>query len=177
MNAKRQLISMTLALAAVCGCSRSSNTALVFSGETLTPADAQEHYTRTRWFFTKPIFAPIELARSSTDTRFNSLQVYLKSTADTRIIYGEHVPDQGHKGYHGLGRLVPIDHVSEPVFLVLDRPAENSRAIYLAGFARERMVTVEAEYAIGTKDTVMADALMIATNSLAEIHRHFRQPP
>ena len=76
-----------------------------------------------------------------------------------------------------MGRLVPIDRVSEPVFLVLDRTAESSRAIYLVGFARERMVTLEAEYANGTKDTVLADAVMIATNSLAEIHRHFRQPP
>jgi hypothetical protein len=172
MNTRLHLISISMILVLLCSCTRRSNT-FVFSHEDLTLAEAQQLYSRTRWYFTEPIGAPVVLPRSSVERFYNSSQIVFNSTAGTRIIYEEHVPDRGLKAYHGIGKLELIENLHEPVFKVIHPNEEQLSVVRLVGFAGHRMVTVQADCKTEMRGIVFREALAITTNALARINRHF----
>lgn len=146
------------------------------SYEPASPAEAQEIYSRTKWFFAPPLaFVPRVPDPYSDVPPDSKHQMFFQLASGTYIIYSEFLPSSGIKAFRGSGRLEPIPRLAGPVYRLSNSySAGHPDAVLLVGFCGQRRFVVQAR---GTNQpTVLADALSLATNALANLRTQARNP-
>ncbi len=144
--------------------------------EPSSPAEAQEIYSQTKWFFAPPLaFAPRVPDPDSDVPPDSKNQMFFKLATGTYMIYSEFLPRSGIKAFRGSGRLEPIPGLAGPVYRLSDSySAGHPDTVLLVGFCGKRRFVVQAR---GTNQpTVLADALCLATNALANLRSQARNP-
>ena len=144
--------------------------------EPLTQAEAQETYSRTKWYFARLLaFSKLvpELGDAVADN--NRTQIFFQLASGTRINYQEFLPGGGIKAFHGLGRLESIPELPGPVYRMHNSyTAEHAEKVTVVGFCGDRMFRVTAE---GTNELiVLGDALSLATNALSSLRQQALKP-
>lgn len=145
--------------------------------EPSTQAEAQQIYSRTKWYFARPIaFSKLAPAPRTPDMpRDSHLQTVFDLASGTRITYSEYLPSSGLKAFQGHGWLESIPQVAGPIYrLENSHTAEHPDAVLLVGFCGNRRFVVQAR---GTNQpTVLADALSLATNALVNLRSQALHP-
>jgi hypothetical protein len=141
-----------------------------------TPAEAQRIYNQTKWFFAPQLAFSKGVPDPDADTPPDSKnQTFFRLASGTYIIYSEYLPNSGIKAFRGSGRLDPLPELAEPIYRLSNAyTAEHPDAVRVVGFREDRRFLVLAR---GTnQQTVLADAIALATNALASLRNQARHP-
>ena len=144
--------------------------------EPSTPAEAQRIYSQTKWFFAPQLAFAKHVPHSDADIPPDSKnQVFFKLASGTYIIYSEYLPSSGIKAFHGQGQLEALPGLGGPVYRLSNRStAGHPDAVMVVGFCGDRRFLVQAR---GTnQQTVLADAVSLATNALANLRNQVLHP-
>ena len=144
--------------------------------EPLTQAEAQETYSRTKWYFARQLaFSKLipELGEVAADS--NRSQVFFQLASGTRVNYQEFQPGGGIMAFRGRGRLESIPELAGPIYRMHNSyTAEHPEKVTVVGFCGDRMFRVTAE---GTNELiVLGDALSLATNALSSLRQQALKP-
>jgi len=164
------IVASVLCLLAGDGCRPSAS-------EPATRAEAEEIYSRTRWYFAPQVaFSNLVPPWRTPDTPPDSSnQTFFDLASGTRIIYTEYLPSSGLKAFQGRGRLESIPQAAGPIYrLENSYTADHPDAVMLVGFCGKRRFVVQARGP--NQQVVLADALSLATNALASLRNQARCP-
>jgi hypothetical protein len=101
--------------------------------------------------------------------------VFFQLAAGTRIIYTEFQPGGGIMATRGRGRLESLPELAGRIYRMhYSYTAERPDKVMVVGFCGDRMFRVEAQ---GTNEqTVLRDAVSLATNALSSLRRQALNP-
>jgi hypothetical protein len=165
----RQLLTALVVILAVGGCRPSDY-------EPSNPAEAEEIYSQTKWFFAPRLAFSKRVPDPDPEVPSDSRnQTFFKLASGTYIIYSEYLPSSGIKAFRGSGRLETLPGLAGPVYRLSNNyTAEHPDSVMVVGFCGERRFLVQAR---GTnQQTVLADAVSLATNALVSLRNQARNP-
>jgi hypothetical protein len=167
----RLLLALTSVLALFGGGGRQPS-----ASEPGTQAEAQGTYSRTKWFSARQLaFSKLVPEPGAPAADNGKTQAFFELASGTRTTYTEFLPNSGIKAFHGLGRLEPISILASPLYRLSDPyTAEHPGTVMVVGFCGDRMFRAQAR---GTnQQTVLADAVALATNALATLRSQALHP-